>query len=257
MRGVWWPWSRRARAGRVVWGRVYPDWASAQRDSTGYDADEIIGKVAAATRAVQRGESPYERDSVLFDHVEYSWPLLSSLLWIHARLGRLRVLDFGGSLGSTWRQNRAFLRDLPSVEWKVVEQESFVELGRAEFQTPQLSFHRTVEEASAGGVDLFLMASSLCYIEDHAAILRLAADSGARFLAIDRTPFTEDDRDTIRLQTVPPEIYRASYPCWIFSRPRFLEALSSTWRLHSDWECELQPDPGAVHHGMILERMDP
>ncbi len=61
-----------------------------------------------ATRKVVAGEAVYERDSVVFDHLEYAWPLLACLLQIAAERRSLRVIDFGGSLGSSWRQNRRF-----------------------------------------------------------------------------------------------------------------------------------------------------
>lgn len=242
------------RPGRVEWGGQYPDWASAQAAATGYDSGVILEKVAHATLAVERGEAVYERDSVLFDHVEYSWPLLASLLWIHAQLHRLHVLDFGGSLGSTWRQNRSFLSCLPDLEWKVVEQEGFVERGRRDFQTPPLSFHTSPQAACEQGMDLFLLASSLCYMEHYQDILDSALASGARFLAIDRTPFHAGDDHRIQLQVVPPEIYPASYPCHIFSRNRFLGTLEPDWIIRAEWICDLQPDPGATHRGLLLER---
>jgi putative methyltransferase (TIGR04325 family) len=38
-------------------------------------------------------------------------------------------LDFGGSLGSSYFQNKKFLDALRLVEWNVVEQENFVATG--------------------------------------------------------------------------------------------------------------------------------
>jgi len=42
--------------------------------STGYDSERILGKVRDSLLKVKRGEAVYERDSVLFDKVQYSWP---------------------------------------------------------------------------------------------------------------------------------------------------------------------------------------
>ncbi|MCB9496554.1 MAG: methyltransferase, TIGR04325 family [Fibrobacteria bacterium] len=242
------------RPGRVAWTEEFHSWDAAEAASTGYDAGMILRKVTEATRAVESGAAPYERDSVLFDRIEYSWPLLSGLLWIHSRCGSLRVLDFGGSLGSTWRQNRKFLEHLPGLSWKVVEQEGFVEVGRAEFERGPLSFLSGVAQAAESGVDLFLLASSLCYIRDHRSLVDSAVASGAPYMILDRTPFHSGAEHTILLQTVPPEIYEASYPCHVFSLPRFLEEIETSWKVVETWNCDLQPDPGATHMGMILER---
>mgnify|MGYP001500873774 CR=1 FL=1 len=48
---------------------------------------------------VKNGEAVYERDLVLFDYIEFYWPVLSGVMWVAARNnGRLNVLDYGGSL---------------------------------------------------------------------------------------------------------------------------------------------------------------
>ena len=82
------------------WKGNYKTWQAALDNSSGYDSDLILQKVKDATLKVKKGEAVYERDSVLFDEIEYSWPLLSGLMLAAAkRNGELNVLDFGGSLG--------------------------------------------------------------------------------------------------------------------------------------------------------------
>src|SRR6266702_290349 len=81
----------------------YSGYDKACQASTGYDSDLILERVRDALLKVKSGEAVYERDSVLFDEVQYSWPLLAGLLWIASCNGnRLHLLDFGGSLGSSY-----------------------------------------------------------------------------------------------------------------------------------------------------------
>jgi putative methyltransferase (TIGR04325 family) len=202
-------WARHV-AGRAVvtFSGDYPLWNDALADASGYDSPTIINRVVEATRRVVQGEAVFERDSVLFDHIEYSWPLLASLLQVALERGSLRVIDFGGSLGTTWRQNREYLsrvRSIP-VTWHVVEQESFVSVGRAEFETAQLRFQHSIGEASAHGVDVVLFASSLCYVSDPERFLHEAAETDARYLIVDRLPVVPGNRDRIALQTVTEPI---------------------------------------------------
>ena len=68
----------------IVWQGDYPDWQSAVAASTGYDQDAIFTRVRDAARAVRDGEALWERDSVLFHHAEYNWPLLASLMAVIA-----------------------------------------------------------------------------------------------------------------------------------------------------------------------------
>ena len=118
------------KSNRYGWHGNYPSWEEAKKASTGYDIDEILNKVRNSLLKVKNGEKVYERDSVLFDEIQYSWPLLSGLMLAAAKHdGKLKVLDFGGSLGSTYFQNKKFLEKLIDVSWNIVEQKHFVEVG--------------------------------------------------------------------------------------------------------------------------------
>src|SRR6516164_6187668 len=113
----------------------YGSWDEAVRASTGYDGQMILEKTKTALLQVKNGQAAYERDSVVFAEIQYAWPLLAGLLWVSAQsCGRLNVLDFGGSLGSTYFQNRAFLRRLPEVRWNIIEQPQHIEAGREWFE---------------------------------------------------------------------------------------------------------------------------
>lgn len=244
---------RKLRGGMLTFEGDYPSWEQASAVASGYDAEEILNRVAAATRQVARGEAVYERDSVLFDEIQYSWPLLAALLQVAAERGSLRVIDFGGSLGSTWRQNRRFLDRLTiPTAWRVVEQPRFAEIGRAEFSTPVLSFHGSILEASEAEVDAVLFASSLCYVPDPAEFLNQAA--GAPYLLIDRLPMIPGTADRIAVQTVTEPIYNASYPIRLFAEQTFLSRWLGQWRLIERWQCDLQPDPNAQYCGFFLEK---
>jgi len=59
--------------------------------------------------------------------------------------GVLKVLDFGGSLGSTYFQNRKFLDSLKDVVWCVVEQKHFVDVGKVDFEDSRLKFYYDIE----------------------------------------------------------------------------------------------------------------
>ena len=78
----------------------YSTWQEADALCNGYDNMDILEKVLSATLKVKNGEAVYERDSVIFDQIEYSWPILTGLMCAAAQnSGCLKVLDFGSSLG--------------------------------------------------------------------------------------------------------------------------------------------------------------
>jgi putative methyltransferase (TIGR04325 family) len=173
---------------------------------------------------------------------------------------RLDVIDFGGSLGSTYRQCRPFLDGLASVRWSVIEQASFVQAGRDEFSTDELRFFGSVaalQDTGRGGV--VLLASVLQYLEDPRRCVDELAQTAARHLVIDRTPFSAQHDDRLCIQRVPRHLYAASYPCWILSRTGLLAHLSPHWRLVAAYgaaEGTARTDDGLAFEfqGLILER---
>ncbi len=209
---------------RYGWHGDFSSWEEAKKLTIGYDNEKILKKVKEALLKVKNGEAIYERDSVLFDHIEYSWPLLSGLLLVASmHKGRLSVLDFGGSLGSSYFQNRKFLNLVKEVSWNIVEQSHFVEEGRRHFQDNRLHFYETVEECvKKERPDVVLFSSVLCYLEKPYEMLKQILSYNFDFIIVDRTPFHTKGYDRITIQKVPPWIYEASYPCWIFDKNVFV-----------------------------------
>jgi len=214
----------RYRNRKYGWHGDYETWEEVQNISTGYESDEILQKVKNSLLKVKNGNDVYERDSVLFDKIQYSWPILSGLMLAAAKSnGSLRVLDFGGSLGSTYYQNKKILNELDTVTWSVVEQNHFVETGKKDFEDERLKFYYDVESCmEAEHPNVLLISSVLQYIEKPYELLDQLLTHNFEFVIFDRTPFSIKNCDEIKLQVVPPSIYTASYPCWFFEDSKLL-----------------------------------
>lgn len=238
----------------------FPDWMTAAANSTGYDAGLILEKVKQARSKVKTGEATYERDSVLFDHVQHSFPVLAALLRAAAEnANRLAILDFGGSLGSSYFQCRAFLSVLDNVDWGIVEQPHFVGCGREYFEEEQLRFFEDIASCDEHiHPNLALLSSVLQYVQEPFEVLDELMQRGLPYIVIDRTPFSDRLGDCIAVQHVPARIYRASYPCWIFSRPNFLARTHSNYEIIAEFESnDGQATSGSMHFtfgGMILRK---
>ena len=237
----------------------YHSWSAAMAASTGYDSGIILEKTRAALMKVKNGDAVYERDSVLFDEIQYTWPLLAGLMWVAARCGgTLNVLDFGGSLGSTYFQNRAFLSALPQVRWNIVEQFRHVETGKACFEDDHLRFYANIAECLAENhPNVVLFSSVLQYLENPYAVFEQVLGLPCDWIMIDRTPFWTGSTDRLCVQRVPPHIYPATYPCYILSMPRFhayLEEKSMQIRAEFDSLDSLSAPVRTVWKGLILER---
>lgn len=240
----------------VTWKGDYLTWQEAKSNATGYDADIIIEKVQDALFKVKIGEACCERDSVIFDEIEYSWPLLTGLLLAAIKFkGKLNVIDFGGSLGSTYYQNKKFLDLLDDVSWNIVEQKNYVEAGNKVFKNKNLRFFRNAQECQ--GANVLLLSSVLQYIEDPYELLSELLLFDFEYILIDRTPFISHQKDEIKLQIVPPCIYDASYPCWFFSEYKLNSYLSEKgYELLEDFESNDGSVLDCTFKGMIWVKND-
>ena len=236
---------RRISPGTIRYAGPYPSWQSAADDAIGYDDLGIVDRVAHATREVVAGRAAFERDSVLLDECQPPFHLVAPMLRVAMeRGGRLSVLDYGGSLGSTYRWCRPHIGEIP-LQWNVVEQRQFVAVGKSEFETEELRFYNSTAEIR-GGIDAVLFSSVLQYLEDPCQAIRSADFDGVEVLILDRTPFCGGAVDHVCVQHVPTKIYRASYPLWIFSYAKMLERLSPRWRLVGEFVC---PEDVAITSG--------
>ncbi len=218
----------------------FSNWSSAESNAQGYDDPEILKKVFDAAMLVKNGKGTFERDSVVFQEKSYDWPVLTALTWMAAKNnGQLKVLDFGGSLGSSFFQNLEFLKDLKGLRWGIVEQPHFVKCGKENFSNDILSFHSNVKElASHFMPDTILLASVIQYIENPFEVMSEICNLKPGLIIFDRTYFSDSESDLIVNQINPDGIYQQSYPAWILSESKMLSFLAGLgYKLKFDYPC--------------------
>jgi putative methyltransferase (TIGR04325 family) len=221
------------------WFGNFKSWDEARNSAPGYEASNILARTKQSLLKVKNGEAVYERDSVIFDKKEYPYAIISSLLYIAIKSGnKLNVIDFGGSLGSTWFQVRDFIPADIDVSWSIVEQEAYVREGKKHFADEILDFYFTIDECIAAKkeINVIMLSGVVQYLEKPHDFLQQLNDYGIEYLLFDRTAFILGDTpDRLTLQSVPPDIYDAAYPSWFFNEHGFLNHFNS-YTLKTDFE---------------------
>ncbi len=215
------------------WFGNYKTWQEAKADCTGYDTDNILQKVRTSLLKVKNGEAVYERDSVIFEKKEYSEELLKGLLKIASENNyKLNVLDFGGSLGSTYYQNKDFLEHLKGFSWNIVEQENFVKEGKRTFKDDTLNFYYNIDNCIKDKkINVLLLSNTLQYVENPYELLQNILKYNFEYIIFETTAFTEDKFEKLTIQIVPQEIYKASYPAWFLNEAKFLNFMKKEYTL--------------------------
>jgi len=243
------------------WSGNYSSWQEAQKLCSGYDAQNILEKVKVSTLKVKNGEAVYERDSVLFDTIQYSQNVLNALFTAAEKnKNELHVVDFGGSLGSSYFQYRDFLSRLKELKWSVVEQPHFVECGKNFIQDEHLKFFYSITEAISGKKNhVFFLSSVLPYFEKPYQLIEECLNYGFDYIIVDRTSFIEGETERLTVQVVPEFIYKASYPCWFLNERKFVQSFSSKYHLIDEFDSIFDPkemldDKWTYRKGFIFER---
>lgn len=196
----------------------YSSWSDADKECEGYDDSAIINKVVSAIQKVLNGDAVWERDSFLFYQEKYVYKICAAIIRCALQNGNqgVRILDIGGSLGSTYFQNRKYLADVKNLEYIVAEQDHFSEYGHENLENDVLKFISSKHQWEKDGkYDIILMSGSLQYIADYEEIIAKIKKAQPHYIILDRILVGE--RMRICKELVPEKIYKSSYPVIIFS----------------------------------------
>ncbi|MBB5634173.1 putative methyltransferase (TIGR04325 family) [Pedobacter cryoconitis] len=229
--------SSKSKKSPYGWFGNYSNWDDLMNSVDGYSSVNILNKTKDALLQVKEGTAVYERDSVLFDQIIHPFPLLTCLFKSAATLKRpLHIIDFGGSLGSTYFQTKHLLGNDICASWNIVEQEHYVAAGKEHFEDDHLKFFSSIEAClQVQKIDLILLSGSVQYLPEPHLFLEKLAGYNFDFIVFDRTAFHQGKQDRLTLQIVPPEIYKAAYPAWFFHEESFLNHFISDYTIMCDF----------------------
>ncbi len=212
------------------WKGNYHSFDEANKKAGGYHEQAILERIKQTTRKVVNKEIAYERDGIEYDQPIMNFNMLSALLWIASKNNnRLTVLDFGGSLGTTYYHKAPFLSHLTALNWCIVEQPNYVDAGKAEFETDQLHFYYTIDEClQHHQPDIIIFCGVIQYIEKTYELLTEIKDKKIPYLFLDYVGYNDEPKDRICIQHVPPVFYGvdASYTCWFYDKHKMFNWLN-------------------------------
>lgn len=201
----------------------YSSWEQALSETGSYDDVSIFNRVLEASRQVRDRQASFERDGLAFSET-FEWDALPYFQKAANGKKTVRVLDFGGALGSHYFPTSRALPDM-EFDWTIIEQAGFVKLGKEEFESENLHFEASLEKALEKEYDLIVLGCVLPYLPDPYAVLNRLLKANASYLLIDKHPIIKAASDRLTIQRIPPSIYEASYPAWFFSESKFLTTM--------------------------------
>lgn len=211
------------RSSVEYWGD-FPDWESAKKAAGSYDEPQVFERVKEARLKVMRGEAAYERDGITFSEVHYFYPVLACLL--HAATknnNKLNVLDYGGSLGTSYFQHKELLKHV-DVRWNIIEQSHYVSFGKEHVKDSRLHFYDSLEACLRDTEpNVVFISSVLQYLEDPYAVLRNIKKQDVDYVIFDRTTVLPHSKDRIVVQNVPRKIFPTDFPAHLFNEQKLID----------------------------------
>jgi len=234
----------------------YSSWEEARKFGIGYDSDIVLDRVKKSMLKVKNGEYAFARDSVLFDSIQHSFPVLAGLLRAAlANNGELSVVDFGGSLGSSYYQCRNFLEGVNKLTWSVVEHPKFAVCGKQLFENNELKFYQNLDECCKNGKpNVILLSSVIQYIEKPYSLLEDIKKHNFEYIIFDRTSFLRKGSDRLAIQKVPKNISEGGFPIWFFNYDNFLKKLLPEYELVAAFDTVDKVAEPLFYKGFILKR---
>lgn len=218
---------------RICYSGDYKEWNDAAAACEGYDDETIMNKVIDANKKVLNGEAVWERDGCLFYQVRYVYSICAFILRcaVKNRNMGVRVLDIGGSLGSTYLQNRKFLEDVNNLEWVIAEQDHFADYGHKNLESVLggIKFVRSTDCWELRDFDIILMSGSLQYIADYKEVISKIRKAHPNYIILDRIMISAKQR--ICKQSIPKGIYQSSYPVRIFGEGEMRELFGENYEM--------------------------
>ena len=225
----------------VQYTGCYDSWDSAREKSTGYGTDNILNKVEESILIVKEGKANYERDGVLFYEKKYNYPLMLHICGIAKEYNNIfNVIDWGGSLGSTYFQNRKLIEDLNIIyQWTVVEQEHFVTFGKAKLCDEHLNFEYNLQTVkNIEKYNCILLGSVLQYIDFADELLEQVVKLEIPYIIIERTPF--GNKDYYVIEKVRQPIYDATYPLHVIDQKNLFTFLNDHgYDVLDEWKSDI------------------
>jgi putative methyltransferase (TIGR04325 family) len=215
----------------------FSNWQTAECQCDGYATAPVLESIVKASKAVSQGDALYERDGVIYHQFDENKHLLSALKHIYAEKGQFQVLDYGGALGSFYRQHCWFLGNFNDFTWCVVDQNNFVETGKRLFENNKLKFEPTLVDAFLKHQpNIAVISNSLQRVERPFEVLDDLAKLDIPYLFIEQAPIIEATEDRITQSFFPAKKCKASYPSWVFSEVKFKEKLGQYYRILDEFE---------------------
>lgn len=219
----------------------YTNWELAVQQTTGWETSIILEKIKQSTNQLEIKNDSFERDGEIISSSNQNYPIMYSILnSVDLEKRDLKIIDFGGSLGTHYYRYKPFINNTIKVLWAIIEQKKYVDIAKSKNNNPEIIFHYSISEAKIlNNYDTFFSSGTLQYIEKPYDLINEITNHKFSHIIFDRLFFIDDIEEQITTQSVDPNLfYEASFPVWLFNEMKFKNYLTQNYNLISEFKSE-------------------
>ena len=205
---------------RNTWDGIYSSFEEVPISGKGFDSETWLEN--SRKRIYSILETPKHNGAVPLMETcrESLLPLLAAI--VSEELKTVRILDFGGGLGSDFVSVIKSISNGESVEYYVVESEKMCDLGNVVFSNDTRIQFRPSLPDDIKTADIVHLGSSLHYISDWQQMIQRLASYNPRFFI-----FTDLPVGNFHTYASAQNYYGSKIPCWFFNFREFVEQMRS------------------------------
>jgi len=202
-----------------IWEGVYEEWDQAPVDDAVFSSNIWVEKIVErATKTLESYQELGGPPPISFIH-ETALPLAATMISLDDQ-EPLRILDFGGGMGTSYLPLRANLPDRKLIEFHIVEGEAVCQRAREFFSGySNLHFHHTLPSLP-DPVHIIHLGSSLQYIDDWVGLISSFASLKPHYLILTDV-FAGDIKGFVTIQKFHEKKIRVRF----HNRKEFLSAI--------------------------------
>ena len=181
-----------------IWEGVYETWEQAPVDDAVFSSKIWVEKTIERTKKTLESYQAYgDAPPISFIH-ETALPLAATMISIDDEKP-LRVLDYGGGMGTGFFQVKTGLSNQKLIEFHIVEDKAVCLQGRELLSNyPSLHFHQTIPSLPEP-LDIIHLGSSLQYIGDWVELIKSLVALRPQYLILTDV-FAGDTRSFVTIQ---------------------------------------------------------
>lgn len=179
-----------------------------------------------------RANNLYEVDSVILNKPRPNKFFVEFLLYDYIKEiqlnKKIKVLDYGGSFGSTFFSLEKYIN--LKFNWYIHDQKKKIQLAKKNKIFKPIKFIYEHEIKKNQFFDIILFSNSLQYCEDPLLILKKLKKK-SKVILISNIILTNFKKNYLKIERPHPTIHNYTYPCWFLSKSTFQSSLKKYYSI--------------------------